>query len=182
MLGGIDRAAHVDVGAHRFGHAGLIDSLADRLAGDDSFTVRMVADDDLYWLDPVVGEAQQVGDNDTFEADNVARLDRAGDGRFEIRYMETNHAEHLLHHNKYLIYRDDEGRPFATLCGAANLTGTGFWSNFENIYYVRIPEVVDQFDVQFARVWDGRRADGDDQDPPVATPIGRLPQLDAPAF
>ena len=83
----------------------------------------MVADDDLYWLDPVVGAPSQPGANDFFEATNVKRLETAGADKFEIRFFETNHAEHLLHHNKYVIYRTSTGKAFGLIAGAANLTG-----------------------------------------------------------
>jgi hypothetical protein len=174
LLDPIAEATSIDLGAHRFGHSKLVTALADRLAGG-GFTLRMVADDDLYWLDPMVGEPAEVGSNMSFEADNVARLAESGGDAFEIRFLETNHKEFLLHHNKYLLYRDAEGRPFGLLAGSANLTGAGFNDNFENIYFIKIPAVLDAFDTQFARVWDGRRADGDDQDPPIATPREKMP-------
>jgi hypothetical protein len=175
MLGAIDDAAAIDLGAHRFGHPALIDKLEDKLASG-ALSMRMVADDDLYWLDPVVGSAKQTGDNDFFEADNVERLSNAGD--YEIRYFETNHGEHLLHHNKYLLYRGASGEPFGLLAGAANLTNTGFNDNFENIYFFKIPSVLAQFDTQFARVWDGEKASPDEQDPPLATPREKMPAQD----
>ena len=177
LLGAIDDAASIDLGAHRFGHSRLVGKLETKLAAGD-LTLRMVADDDLYWVDPEVGTAAMVGPNDTFEARNVARLENAGDDAFEIRYFETNHAEHLLHHNKYLIYRLDDGSPFGLLAGAANLTGTGFNDNFENIYFIKIPAVLDAFDTQFRRVWDGEKAAPDEQDPPRATPRHLMPAAD----
>lgn len=169
----------VDIGVHRFGHADLVDALATRLANDDDYEVRMVADDDLYWLDPAAGSSAKVGLNDYFEADNVEELAHAGGSRFEIRYLETNHGEHLLHHNKYLLFRNSHGRATSLLAGAANLTSTGFKDNFENVYWIRIPHVLRQFEGQMKRVWDGERLDGDDQDPPVATPVGQMPAWDA---
>jgi hypothetical protein len=177
LLGGISEAAAIDLGAHRFGHPKLISALEAKLDAGD-LTLRMVADDDLYWLDPVVGTGTKVGDNEFFEADNVQRLEIAGGDKFEIRYFETNHGEHLLHHNKYLIYRQESGEPFAVLAGAANLTNTGFNDNFENIYYIKVPKVLEAFDTQFARVWDGERAAPEEQDPPIATPRELMPAQD----
>jgi hypothetical protein len=179
MLNGVREAAAIDLGAHRFGHPELMDTLADRLASDETFTARMVADDDLYWLRPLVGPPRQTGDNQQFEASNVERMEEAGGDRFEIRYLETNHGEHLLHHNKYIVFHDLGGRE-ELLCGAANLTDTGFSENFENIYYVTIPAVVEQFETQFARVWEGRKATPEEQDPPLATPKGMMPADDMP--
>ena len=178
MLTGLREAASVDLGAHRFGHPRLVDALIERLRDDDGFSMRMVADDDLYWLRPFGGGAgEQVGDNQQFEASNVVDLEEAGGDRFEIRYAQTNHAEHLLHHNKYIVYHDLDGRD-EVLCGAANLTLTGFNENFENIYYVTIPHVVEQFEAQFARVWEGRRADPEEPEPPLATPAELMPASD----
>jgi phosphatidylserine/phosphatidylglycerophosphate/cardiolipin synthase-like enzyme len=137
----------------------------------------MVADDDLYWLRPIHGaNAESVGDNEDFERDNVDRLVAAGDEtRFAIRYMETNHREHLLHHNKFILFHGMPNEPDAVLCGAANLTDTGFWTNFENIYWVRVPAVVTAFNQQFARFWDGERASPSEPEPPRATPPGKMP-------
>lgn len=177
MLGAVGEAAQIDLGAHRFGHTDLVTKLAERLEAG-ALTVRMVADDDLYWLDPEVGESVQTGNNEAFEATNVARLEAAGGDDFEIRYFETNHAEHMLHHNKYLVYRHGSGAPWAVLAGAANLTKTGFNDNFENIYFIKVPAVLDAFDTQFARVWDGMKATPDEQDPPVATPRHLMPERD----
>lgn len=176
LLGAVDEAAAIDLGAHRFGHSDLVRHLETRLQGGD-VTVRMVADDDLYWLDPEVGEPSQPGSNDDFEARNVRKLMDASEN-FEIRYFETNHSQHLLHHNKYLVYRDASGAPYAVLAGAANLTKTGFNDNFENIYFFKVPAVLDGFDTQFARVWDGQKATPDEQDPPIATPRHLMPAED----
>ena len=177
MLGAIDEAKRIDLGAHRFGHSKLVAKLEDKLEAGN-LQMRMVADDDLYWLDPVSGPASQPGENDEFEANNVKRLRTAGAGKFEDRYFETNHSEHLLHHNKYLIYRTGTGKVFGLLAGAANLTGTGFNDNFENIYFIKIPHVLAAFDTQFARVWEGKKATPDEQDPPIATPRNLMPATD----
>jgi phospholipase D-like protein len=138
----------------------------------------MVGDDDLYWLDPVTGPSAKTGDNESFEADNIARLEQVGGARYEMRYMETNHSQHLLHHSKYLLYRKANGEPFGLIAGAANLTATGFNDNFENIYFIKIPRVLSAFDTQFARIWDGRKATASEQDPPIATPRGLMPSRD----
>ncbi len=181
LVEGIERAQRISMGAHRFSYTTMIDALADRLRDDDSVQVRLVADDDLYWLKPYGGgPGHQPGDNMEFEADNVSRLYAAGgDGaRFQVKYMETNHGSHLLHHNKYLLFEDMPDRPDAVLCGAANLTGTGFWENFENIYYVEVPAVVDSFKTQYARFWDGIPGPGDEQAPPQATAPEDMPATD----
>jgi hypothetical protein len=178
MLGAVDDAKNLDIGVHRFGHTGLISKIRTKLEGGKLDAVRMVADDDLYWLDPEVGTGAKVGSNDFFESNNVRSLMEAGPDTFEIRYFETNHREFLLHHNKYVVYRDASGSPFGMIGGAANLTKTGFTDNFENIYFIKVPMVLEAFDTQFARVWDGQKAAPNEQDPPIATPRGLMPVED----
>lgn len=175
LLGAVEDAQRIDLGAHRFGHTGLVTKLREGLESGALVDVRMVADDDLYWLDPEVGTGEKVGSNDFFESTNVANLEASGGDAFEIRYFETNHREHLLHHNKYVVYRDDQGSPWGLIAGAANLTKSGFNDNFENIYFIKVPKVIEAFDTQFARVWDGEKASPDEQDPPIATPRGLMP-------
>ncbi|MBI2897826.1 MAG: hypothetical protein HYY06_29980 [Deltaproteobacteria bacterium] len=179
MVEGIGDASTISIGAHRFAYTTMIDALSDRLQGGSDVRIRLVADDDLYWLRPYGGgTGVKVGDNEQFEASAVAGLVRDGEGeRFEVRYMETNHGQHLLHHSKYLLFEGRPGYPDAVLCGAANLTGTGFWTNFENIYWVEIPEVVEAFRAQYGHVWDSTPMP-DGEAPPVATPPNRMPARD----
>jgi hypothetical protein len=178
MLKAVGEAKSVDIGVHRFGYPNLVTTLADKLEDDPDFSVRMVGDDDLYWLDPVSGPSAKVGSNEYFEADNIARLEEVGGDRYEMRYLETNHGQHLLHHSKYLLYRKADGKPFGLIAGAANLTKTGFTDNFENIYFIKVPKVLQAFDTQFARMWDGEPATATEQDPPVATPRNLMPESD----
>lgn len=174
MLGAVTDAEKIDLGTHRFGHTALINALAAKLEAG-TLELRMVADDDLYWLDPVTGPSIVTGSNAEFEAANVARLEEAGGDNFEIRYLETNHSEFLLHHSKYLLYRNTSGKPFGLIAGAANLTGSGFNDNFENIYFIKVPKVLTAFDTQIKRVWDGKKATPTEQDPPIATPRHLMP-------
>ena len=73
-----------------------------------------------------------------------------------------------------------EGHRDAVICGAANLTGTGFDTNLENIYYVEIPAVVEAFETQFARFWDGEKGSPDEDEPPRATAPEDMPAEDIP--
>ena len=179
MVDAIGSARTISMGAHRFAYTTMIDALSARLRNDSNVEMRLVVDDDLYWLRPYGGgTGTKVGDNEQFEASSIAGLVSDGDDeRFEVRYMETNHGSHLLHHNKYLLFEDRPGKPDAVLCGAANLTGTGFWTNFENIYWVEIPEVVEAFRAQYGHVWDGTPMPGG-AEPPMATPAGSMPARD----
>ena len=170
-------AETVDFGVHRFGLTELVDALETRLKDGSGFRARMIADDDLYWLNPLVGESKVVGSNLAFEADNVERLQESG-GDFAVKYMETNHQLHLLHHNKFIILKGMQDHRDAVICGAANLTGTGFDTNLENIYYVEIPAVVEAFENQFARFWDGEKGSPDEAEPPRATAPEDMPAVD----
>lgn len=159
MLTLIDEAATVDIGAYRFSATKMIDPLIDRLQEDGrAFHLRLIADDDLYWLSPrPPSEIRNVGLNTFAEAAKLDEL-RAADsnrGRFEEAYMETNHEENLRHHNRFMIFGDMDGRADTVLMGSPDLTGTGFDDNLGNLYITDIPEVVAAFQTQYALWWDG---------------------------
>lgn len=144
----IKKASQIRVAAHRFGYNKLIDALAAELKSAHPAKLQMVHEDDMYWA----GQGEQTGDNEAWEYDFVVDLADAG---ASVKWMETNHAEHLLHHNKYLIFNMPPGsaqKP-AVFGGAGNLTGTGFTSNFETFYYVEIPAVVAAYNKQYDHVW-----------------------------
>lgn len=180
MLAAIADADTVDIGAHRFSYTTMVDALRERLADTDTpFSLRLVADDDLYWLAPEEpSQWQTVGPNTFNEAIKVQELRDADDGagRFEDRYLETNHKLHLLHHNKFLIFTGLETGRDAIITGSSNLTGTGFESNLENMYFTDIPEVVAAYQNQFGLFWDGEGVlpEGMVQ-APLATPRGGMP-------
>jgi len=148
LVPAIQNAATIDIAAHRFSYNKLIDALWNRLSGKHSVDVRLVADDDTYWA----AHGSQVGDNGAHEYRAIERLWNKG---LEVRFMETNHASHLLHHNKYLIFDFEAGSDLdsAVFAGAGNLTGTAFRSNFENFYYITIPDVVTEFQNQYEYMW-----------------------------
>lgn len=144
LIDAVYNAEAVDVAAHRFSYTKLVSSLKSVLG--HNVPVRLVADDDMWWA----GQGQQVGDNLSFEYYNAKSLETRG---AELRWMETNHEQHLLHHNKFLVFDMPEGEKDAVFCGAGNLTGTGFSENWENYYYVTIPEVVDAYKKQYEHLW-----------------------------
>ena len=178
MEEGIADATTVDIGAHRFSWRQMVDALSDKLTSDDDFRVRLVADDDLYWLRPLAGTAKQTGPNDFFELDRLDQIRAAGGDRFEDRYLETNHSLFLLHHNKYIIFNGIAGRPDAVLTGSPNLTGAGFKDNLENVYWIEIPSVLDAYRRQFDKFWDAEQPSADDQVPPQATRPEDMPLID----
>lgn len=171
----------LDMGVHRFGSKTIVDPLTARLTDDsDPVKLRMIADDDLFWRDPVApAKFKEEGFNGPGDVNAVRALkdadtDEDGNrrGRFEQKFMET--ATRQFHHNKFIIFEgiedleaaieaDEEDKvevslmpsTEAVMMGAANITGTGFNNNFENNYITTIPEVVGAFKAQFRLMWDG---------------------------
>lgn len=175
-----------DVAAHRFSLFYLQSGLRNHLVQDPDFRVRLVADDDLYWLYPREGEQQHLGDNMPFESTNVWKLRSAVNedpDRFEARFIETNSDGHLLHHNKFVVVRDrDDGQPDTVIAGAANFTNDAYWygsdsskNNFENIYVIQIPHVVAAMARQFDGFWGESTYAAGESHPPVATRVEDMP-------
>jgi hypothetical protein len=145
LLGAIEQAESIDIAAHRFSYTSMVSAL--KTSQDESDTpIRLIADDDMYWA----GQGQKVGDNMEYEFYNTKSLTNRG---AEVKWMETNHDAHLLHHNKFLIFDMGEEDTDAVWCGAGNLTGTGFYENWENFYYVSIPEIVEAYREQYTHMW-----------------------------
>lgn len=146
-LPGIRNATKIWIGAHRFFYSRMINELRERLNSSNKPQVRIIVDDDTYYkaMDP--GFA--FGDTMPEEWFNIQDMMDHG---AEARLMETNSEEHQLHHSKYLIFHDSAG-PKAVLCGAANLTGAGFKKNWENIYYIMIPQVAQAFADHYEKFW-----------------------------
>lgn len=146
LVRGVEKADRIDIGAHRFSFNRMINALKWRMNSSDRPEVRIVSDDDIHWA----GEGEVVGDNNASEYWNIKNLTKLG---AKNKYMETNHAEHLLHHNKFLIFDMPSGEADAVFGGAGNLTGTAFGENWENFYYITIPSVVDAFKTQYEHFW-----------------------------
>ena len=148
LMDAVKKAKSIDIAAHRFSYSTLIKGLESRLEGSKPPAMRIITDDDTYWA----GHGEAVGDNQSFEFDNVERLTDAG---AEAKWMETNHGEHLLHHNKFLILNMPSGssQKSAVFGGAGNLTGTAFNENWENFYWISIPSVVKKFRDQYDHMW-----------------------------
>jgi hypothetical protein len=70
-----------------------------------------------------------------------------------VKYLETNQNIYQLQHNKFMIYTFG-GAAGAVFTGAGNLTTSAFTKNFENFYYITIPEVVRAYDEQYDRYYD----------------------------
>lgn len=166
MTDAIRAAEEIRLAAHRFSYNRMLSALKAALRSDSAPSLEIVVDDDVWWA----GKGEQTGDNTASEFGNVQDLVELG---AEARWMETNHPDHLLHHNKYLVFNMPEGsrKPSAVFAGAGNLTGTAFTSNFENFYYVEIPAVVAAYNTQYDHVWDELATKTDDLPISNALPI-----------
>lgn len=144
---GIMNAKKIWIGCHRFLYSKMIRGLKDRMAGSNKPELRIVADDDTFYKanDPSFAE----GDTMPEEWFNMEGLAKRG---AQVKLMETNSAEHQLHHSKYLIFSDANG-PKAVLTGSANLTGAAFKTNWENTYYIMIPTVAKAFADHYEYTW-----------------------------
>lgn len=141
----LNDAFYVEMAAHRLTYGRLVSDLQWHL--NSGKKLRLLVDDDIYWL---AKTGAQVGDNLQFEAGNVRSIENAGGA---VRYVQTNHHDHKLHHNKYMIFYKNF-KAFAVFAGAGNFTGTAFSSNFENFYFITNPSIVESFSKQYQHMWD----------------------------
>jgi hypothetical protein len=136
---GVREATNIKIAAHRFSYRMLRTELESRLTGANPPEIKLVVDDDVWWAGH--GEADMPNTPDEFEI--VKPLAEKG---VSVRYVETNHGAHYLHHNKFIVFETPSGK--AAFAGAGNFTGTAFTDNFENFYYITIPHVVDAMKAQ----------------------------------
>lgn len=160
----IKKAKRVSIAVHRFSQRDLISSLQ-KAAKSKKQNVRFIADDDIYFagkyneLPNAKVECSKrknpnlidrVGANMCNEYFNVKKIEKSGAA---VKYMQTNHSLFLLHHNKYIVFENENGTG-AVHCGAGNFTGAAFSKNFENFYFITVPEVVESFKKQYQYAWD----------------------------
>lgn len=129
-----------------------ISAMSHRLSGDVARTfqsllakgkpVRFVLDDDIYWAKKL---GVDTGRNTTVEAAKIYR-DLIAKG-MKTRFLQTNQSIYQLQHNKFIVY--NFGSTGAVFNGAGNFTSAAFNNNFENFYYITIPEVVDAYKKQY---------------------------------
>ena len=144
---GINNAKKIWIGCHRFLYSTMLAALKSRMTSKNKPELRIVADDDTYYN--VNDPAFSGGDTQPAEWFHMENLAKQG---AKVKLMETNSDEHQLHHSKYLIFADDTEFK-AVLTGSANLTGAAFKTNWENTYYVMIPEVVKAFADHYEYTW-----------------------------
>jgi hypothetical protein len=142
---GIREGTSIKIAAHRFSYRLMRTELERRLTGANPPEVRLVADDDLWWAGH--GFEDQPNTPDEFEM--VKPLAEKG---MSVRYMETNHNSKYLHHNKFIVFDTPNGK--AAFAGAGNFTGTAFTDNFENFYFITIPQVVEAMKAQHDHLYE----------------------------
>jgi hypothetical protein len=145
----------LDSAAHRVFHPEYINALVNK--AKEGRSVRLILDDDLYWAKKL---NRTVGVSNQFEA---SRLSKLYQNKVEVRYMESNQNSHLLHHNKFIIFGFENGSS-GVHTGAGNFTKAAFTKNFENYYYITIPEVTKAFHQQYDYMWNK-----------LVTPYSKLP-------
>lgn len=153
---GIINAKKIWLGCHRFFYNKMVNEFSKRMLSSNKPELRIVADDDTYYK----ANDSEFTSGDTMPAEWVNMKKLRSNGA-EVKFLETNSDEHQLHHSKYLLFADWSGtepaNPVdafkAVLTGSANLTGAGFKTNWENIYYITIPEVVKKFAEHYVHTW-----------------------------
>lgn len=147
----IKKSKMVDMAAHRFSNSKLVKALSSALKTKKT-KVRLVADDDIYWSGVY---KRGMGRNSLTELGKVRGLERLG---MRTKYIETYMDDVFepkslqLQHNKFLIFTfKNEGG--AVFTGAGNLTSSAFSVNYENFYYISIPEVFKAYQDQYKHFW-----------------------------
>jgi len=130
---GIRTSSFIGINAHRFSFNVIRTELEGRLSTPSPPKVQLTVDDDIWWA----GQGNKNLPNTGDEFRIVQPLSKAG---VDVRYLETNHKNGLLHHNKFIVFEGPNGT--SVFSGAGNLTGTAFSDNFENFYLITIPHVV----------------------------------------
>lgn len=142
---GIRTASFIGINAHRFSYRLVRTELAARLASTSPPEVQLTVDDDLWWAGHGVENVPNTAD----EFEMVKPLTEAG---VQVRYLETNHGNGYLHHNKFIVFTTPQGE--SAFAGAGNFTGTAFTDNFENFYFITIPHVVEAMKAQQKHLFD----------------------------
>ncbi len=147
---GIETASKIWIGCHRFFYNKMLNALNARMMSKKNKPeIKIVADDDTFYTQ--FAEFQGLSDVMPAEYNNIKKLTSRG---AQAKFMETNGDEHQLHHSKYLIFADKKGAFTSVYTGSANLTGAGFKTNWENSYFITVPEVVQQFADHYVKMWD----------------------------
>jgi len=129
----------IEAMSHRF--SGQLADLFKSLLNNKK-AIKFILDDDIYWS---YKRHQNVGRNTSFEAFKIYKdLIEVG---MNTRFLQTNQNVFQLQHNKFMIFTFEKGG--AVFNGAGNFTTAAFTKNFENFYYITIPEVVQTYNKQY---------------------------------
>ncbi len=110
--------------------------------------IKFILDDDIYWAEKL---KKDVGRNSKIEAFRIYNeLINKG---MNTRFLQTNQNVYQLQHNKFMIFTFENNKG-AVFNGAGNMTTAAFTKNFENFYYITIPEVVDAYNKQYDLYFD----------------------------
>ena len=105
--------------------------------------IKFILDDDIYWAEKL---KKDVGRNSKIEAFRIYNeLINKG---MNTRFLQTNQNVYQLQHNKFMIFTFENGKG-SVFNGAGNMTTAAFTKNFENFYYITIPEVVEAYNKQY---------------------------------
>jgi phosphatidylserine/phosphatidylglycerophosphate/cardiolipin synthase-like enzyme len=148
------KSTRVEATAHRF--SGNFIRLFTELLNNKQ-DVRLITDDDMYWSWKL---RTDTGRNTSMEAWKVLPLRDAG---LKMKFMETNHPQFMLQHNKFMVF--ELGAEDAVFTGAGNFTSSAFDQNFENFYIITDATVVKAFQAQYDRMWNK-----------LATPTEKMPR------
>ena len=151
---GIETASQIWFVSHRISNKAMFSAMEQRLLSNSKPEIRFIGDDDLFYAAHLPGF--KYGGNERREYNSLNTILKLG---AQAKFLETNPTpgEGQLLHSKYLIFDDK-----ALLCGSPNLTDAGFKSNWENIYYITIPEVVQAFRAHHLKMWNSMATSGND--------------------
>lgn len=135
----VSEATLVEGMSHRLSGT-ILKFFSERLAKGKK--INFILDDDVFWAEKL---KQDVGRNTRIEAFKIYN-DLIAKG-MNTKFMQTNQNVYQLQHNKFMIFTFNRGG--AVFNGAGNMTTAAFTKNFENFYFITIPEVVDAYNKQF---------------------------------
>jgi HKD family nuclease len=139
-----NKAKLIEAMSHRF--SGQLAALYMKLLADKK-PIKFILDDDIYWS---VKRKEDIGRNTSIEAFKIYK-DLINKG-METKFLQTNQSVFQLQHNKFMIFTFASGG--AVFNGAGNFTTAAFTKNFENFYYITIPEVVEAYNKQYDLYFD----------------------------
>ncbi|MFP5386136.1 MAG: phospholipase D-like domain-containing protein [Bacteriovoracia bacterium] len=134
-----NHSVQIEAISHRF--SGAIAKLFTKLV-EQKKDIKLILDDDIYWSSVL---RRDIGRNTRIEAFKIYNeLINKG---LITRFLQTNQNIYQLQHNKFLIFTFNRGG--AVFTGAGNMTTAAFTKNFENFYYITVPEVVEAYNKQY---------------------------------